>query len=203
MMIPVSLAVEGTLDEKVLRRLLEQIAPDNLQLTVCYVQGGRDRLRQNVPRFNIAARFKPFVILADLEREPCAPTVIKSWLPADAHPNLAFRIVVRKVESWLLADRRACASFLGVSETLLPRQPDDEPDPKLTLVNLARRSRHRHIREDVVPNADSTSQVGKNFVGQLTRFVLMDWDARRASRQSDSLYRAIRALQRFSPTLLS
>lgn len=197
---PVSLAVEGTLDEKVLRRLLDQVASERLEPGICYTQNGRERLKQNTPRFNQAARFQPFVILADLEADDCAPTLIEDWLPAGAHPNLALRIAVRKVESWLLADRRACAGFLGVSERLLPGQPDNEPDPKLALVNLARRSRSRRIRDDVVPVAGSTSSVGRNYVGQLTRFILQDWDARRASQQSDSLRRAITALQHFSPS---
>lgn len=157
---PVSLAVEGTLDEKVLRRLLDQVASERLEPGICYVQNGRERLKQNTPRFNQAARFQPFVILADLERDPCAPTLIQAWLPEGQHPNLTLRIAVRMIESWLLADRQACAKFLGVSEHLLPGQPDDESDPKLVLVNLARRSRARKIREDVVPPDGSTSRVG-------------------------------------------
>ena len=196
---PVSLAVEGTLDEKVLRRFLDQVAGERLEAGICYVQNGRERLKQNTPRFNQAARFQPFVILADLEADNCPPTLVRDWLPAGAHPNLVLRIAVRKVESWLLADRRACADFLGVAGKLVPHQPDQEADPKLALVNLARRSRLRHIRDDVVPVAGSTSRVGRNYVGQLTRFIFQGWDAQRAGQQSDSLRRAINALQHFSP----
>ena len=201
MTIPVSLVVEGSLDEQVLRRALAQVAAGHLQPGTCYIQPGRDRLQRNVPRFNQAARYQPFIVLADLESDECPPALVREWLPGGAHPHLALRIVVRMMESWLLADRQACAQFLGVSATLLPPQPDAELDPKQTLVNLARRSRYRPIREDVAPVAGSTSRVGRNYNGQLTRFVLQHWDARRASAQSPSLERAIRALQRFRPTL--
>jgi len=106
---------------------------------------------------------------------------------------------VRRVESWLLADRQACASFLGVPVAQLPFRPDDEPDPKQTLVNLARRSRWRQIREDLVPAENSTSRIGKNYNGQLTRLIMTAWNAQRANQHSPSIARAIRALQNFTP----
>ncbi len=201
-MTSVSLVVEGLLDEQVLRRLLTQTTEARLVAAVCYVQHGRDRLRENVPRFNQAARVQPFIVLADLERDPCPPALRQAWLPAGAHPNLLLRIAVRMVESWLLADRQACASFLGMPVSRLPFQPDDEPDPKQMLVNLARRSRRRQIREDLVPAENSTSRVGKNYNGQLTRLVMTEWNAQRASQRSPSLARAIRALQNFTPSVI-
>ena len=45
MTLSVSLAVEGPLDEQVLRRALAQVAPGHLQPGTCYIQPGRDRLQ--------------------------------------------------------------------------------------------------------------------------------------------------------------
>ena len=197
----VSLAVEGLLDEKVLRRLIERVAASRFEISACYIKRGRDDLKRGMVHFNQAAKFHPFIILADLERDVCAPSLIKTWLPKGAHSNLSLRIAVRKVESWLLADRYACADFLGVPLNRLPQRADDDEDPKLTIVNLARRSRNRLIRESLVPAEGSTSLVGKNYVGELTQFVLNDWNPTRAETYSDSLARAIRALSNFSPVI--
>lgn len=200
--IPVSLVVEGLLDEQVLRRLIAQTT-QRFEPGVCYGKSGRDYVKRNVLRFNQAARHQPFILLADLESDECPPILVQEWLPDGAHPNLVLRIAVRMVESWLLADRQALAGFLGVSATLaaFPRQPDLETDSKTVLVNLARCSRYRSIQQDLVPAPGSTSRIGKNYVGRLTQFVLQDWQVERARAASPSLERAVCALQRYSPTL--
>lgn len=197
-LVAISLAVEGPLDEQVLRRLIRQAGP-TFAPGPCYGKMGRDDLRINVSRFNLAAPYKPFVILADLERDDCAPELLHEWLPGGAHPNLILRVAVHMVESWLLADRAAFASFLGVSRDLLPVQPDREIDAKLLTVRLARRSRKRMIRADLVPAKQSTSRVGKNYVGRLTEFVQTGWQIEQARQHSPSLDRAVRALERFRP----
>lgn len=197
----VSLAVEGLLDEQILRRLLTQTGRDYLP-TACYGKQGKDHLRQNTPHFNHAAEHTPFVILTDLDNEDCAPSLIDRWLPRGRNHNLILRIAVREVETWLLADRERFARFLGVAESKLPVRPDEVDDPKLLVVNLAHQSRQRAIREDLAPTAGSTSQIGKNYVGQLSQFVSKEWTIDAQTRQhSPSLDRAIIALQQFSPKI--
>ncbi len=196
-LIAASLASEGSLDEQVLRQLIAQSARRIIP-GVCYGKRGRDDLRENLPRFNQAAQHHPFIILADLENGACAPALLREWLPRGANPKLAFRIAVRMVESWLLADCQAFAKFLGVSTALLPDAPDGESNPKARIIELARRSRLREIRQDLVPAPQSTSRVGKNYVGQLSRFALEHWQSKRAAKNSPSLAKAIRALRKFS-----
>ncbi|HZY41445.1 MAG TPA: hypothetical protein VFF59_05530, partial [Anaerolineae bacterium] len=92
--------------------------------------------------------------------------------------------------------------FLGVAESKIPVIPDEVNDPKLLVVNLARQSRKRAIREDLVPTAGSTSQIGKNYVGQLSQFVSKEWTIDDKTRQhSPSLNRATIVLQHFSPRI--
>ena len=160
----VSLAAEGLLDEQVLRRLLTHTGRDYVP-TVCYGKRGKDHLRQNIARFNHAAEYTPYVILTDLDNDDCAPQLIDRWLPQGRHSNLTLRIAVREVEAWLLADRERFARFLGVAESKIPLLPDEVRDPKLLVVNLARQSRKRAVREDLVPVSGGTSQVRKNYVG--------------------------------------
>jgi hypothetical protein len=200
-LIPVSLAVEGDLDEQVLRQLLRQsgkpFAP-----SVCYGRRGKDHLRQNVSRFNHAAQYTPFIILTDLDNEDCPPGLVNRWLPQGRNTNLVLRIAVHEVEAWLMADREHLAEFLGIPIAKVPQQPDDCTDPKLLLVNLARHSRKRNIREDLAPMPESTSKVGKNYTGQLIRFAFSVWRVDGASRRhSPSLDRAMNAVQRFTPVM--
>jgi len=148
--IPVSLAVEGPLDEQVLRQLLRQSGKP-FASGVCYGMRGKDNLRANVARFDYAAAHVTFIILTDLDHEDCPPGLITHWLPQGRNNNLLLRVAVREVESWLLADRKHIAEFLGIPMAKIPQQPDDCDDPKTLLVSLARRSNTRDIREDLVP----------------------------------------------------
>lgn len=196
--IQVSLIAEGPLDEQVLRQLLAQTAP-HLQVGVCYGKRGRDWMDINLNKYNLAARHWPFVALADLERTECPPDLLQAWFPRGKHDNLQARIAVRMIEAWLLADREACAEFLGIAVHHIPQFLDDENHPKQLLVNLARRSRYRAIRDDIVPVPNTTGIVGKNYLGQLGKFVTENWQPERAQIHSYSLQRAIRALQQFHP----
>lgn len=196
--IQVSLIVEGQLDEQVLHKLLAQVAP-HLQAEICYGKRGRDWIDSNMSKYNQAAQQWPFVALADLERAECPPELLRAWFPHGRNNNLQARIAVRMVEAWLLADREACAEFFGIAVHHIPQFPDDENHPKQLLVNLARRSRYRAIRDDIVPVPNTTGIVGKNYLGQLGKFVTENWQPERAQIHSYSLQRAIRALQQFHP----
>jgi len=50
--------------------------------------------------------------------------------------------------------------YLSVSANRVPREPEEVPDPKQALVNIARRSRNRAIRQDMVPREGSGRPVG-------------------------------------------
>lgn len=200
--IQISLIAEGLLDEQVLRQLVAQVAP-RLQAGVCYGKRGREWLRENIYKFNRAAQTWAYVCLADLELEECPPALLQFWLPDGVHENMRTRIAVRMVESWLLADREAISQFLGIAVHHIPQMPDNELNPKQVMVNLARRSRSRTIRDELVPARGSVGTVGKNYRGQLERFVNQVWKAERAQVHSPSLQRAIRSLQQFHPNIPS
>jgi hypothetical protein len=97
----ISGAVEGPVDETVLRRLVE-IAGG--RLGPVYGKNGKNYLRQKINSYNQAARFSRWVVLVDLDHDAeCAPLLRDSWLAKPA-PNMYFRISVRAIEAWLLAD---------------------------------------------------------------------------------------------------
>ena len=160
--VPVNLAVEDAISETVLRRILERI--DNpFAVGSAFSQGGIGYLRRLIRGLNNAAKGVPFLVLADLDQIDCAPTALDDWLPSGAYPNLMLRFAVREVEAWLIADREALATFLGVKQQGVPLDVESITDPKRCLVGIARTSSRSDIRQDIVPRAASTAVVGRNY----------------------------------------
>ena len=141
----------------------------------------------------------PYLILTDLDYNECAPTLIKEWLPETKNPNLIFRIAVREVESWVLADRLGFAKFLGISQNKMPKKPDELSDPKAHLINLARASRKRDLREDIIPKRGSTAKQGPAYNERLVSFVEAAWNPSTARQFSPSLERTLKAIEAFAP----
>ena len=190
----VSGAVEGDLDEIVLRRLAE-----HLEVSVGAVFGkkGKQDLRGKIAGYNEAARFSAWVVLVDLDSEfDCAPSLCTAWLPSPA-AQMYFRVAVREIESWLLADRQRIAAFLGVPERMVPRAVDELQDPKQALIDLAKRSRRRTIREDMVPREGSGASIGPAYTSRMMEFVgeQKRWRPDVAAQGSPSLSRCIKALR--------
>lgn len=197
------IAVEAALDEEVLRRLLRDLRPD-IQVLDRLGLRGWTYLQAKAPGLNQAAASYPCLMLTDLDARPSACGLVHCWLP-QRHGNFVLRVAVRKVESWLLADRGNLAAFLAVPVTKVPPAPEGLPDPKQALVNLARRSRRRSVREAIVPLAGSTAQEGPKYTGCLSEFVRSHWNWQAAcgdmDESSTSLARAVRAIKGFAPTI--
>lgn len=188
----ISAAVEGDVDEAVVRKLLASI---HANIGDVFGKQGKSFLRKRIAGYNYAAQHRPWVILVDLDNDfDCAPSLRSAWLPQPA-PCLCFRVAVREVEAWLLADREEIARFLSVALSKIPSQPESLPDPKTTMVNLAKASRRRDIRQDMVPRPESGRQVGPAYSSRLIESVSNHWQPDRASEQARSLKRAIRCLK--------
>lgn len=192
---PVNVLVEGITDEAVVRRLLEYVG---LTCGTVYGKSGKGPLLQRLPNYNQAARFAPWLVVVDLDQDAeCAPPFVRSVLPNPAG-GMQLRVAVRAIEAWLLADAERLAAFLGIRAVRIPPHPDAELDPKATLINLARRSRRRAMREDIVPREGSGSRVGPGYAGRLIEFVTAtewSWRPDVAAQHSDSLRRCVEALQ--------
>jgi hypothetical protein len=116
--IPVNVAVEDELSEWVVLKLLA-VTNRSYHVGATYRRGGFGYLRRTINGWNAAARGKPFVVLTDLDDAPCPADLIGRWLTSAQNPNLIFRVAVREVEAWLLADFNNLATFLRVKKTLL------------------------------------------------------------------------------------
>jgi len=196
--IPINLVVEDPLSEAILRTILRQ-SGHPYSIGTCFGQGGFGYIKKRIRGFNKAAKGTPFFVLTDLDKNECPAVLLKEWLSEPQHPNLLFRIAVREVESWLLAHRDGLSGFLGVRVASIPEDVDAIDDPKQFLINLARKSRYRPLREDIVPSPRSTASVGPDYNGRLISFVQNHWKASVAMRYSSSLKRAVHAVRNFKP----
>lgn len=182
----ISGAVEGLVDEAVLRRLLQDAGASPGPI---HGRNGKSYLRRHLAGYNSAARVSPWVVLVDLDHEAsCAPELVVLWLSRPA-AHMHLRVAVREVEAWLLADRENLAPFLGVATQRISPTPEMIADPKLTMVDLARQSRRREIREDMVPRPGSGRVVGPAYTSRLIEFVGEFWRPEVAARSADSLRR--------------
>lgn len=188
-------AVEGPVDEAVIRRLAEYVGA---QVGQVYGKNGKDHLRQRIDAYNNAARISPWIVLVDLNHDAeCAPPLRDAWLHQPA-THMCFRVAVREVESWLLADRARLARFLAVPLSRVPTTPEAIEDPKGAVVQLAARSHRRDIREDMVPRPGSGRTVGPAYASRLIEFVSTHWNPEVAARSSDSLRRCLVRLREFA-----
>ena len=194
-LVAISGAVEGLVDEAVLHRLVAHVGATPGPV---HGKNGKAHLRQRLGGYNQAARLAPWVVIVDLDYDAdCAPPFLTTWLPNPAS-GMCFRIVVRKMEAWLLADRERIAHFLSVAVSRVPLNPEAVHDPKRVMVELAAHSRRREIREDMVPRPASGRMVGPAYTSRLIEFVMDTaggWQPEVAARTSDSLDRCLRRLR--------
>ena len=162
----------------------------------CYCRGGYNYIKKNIKGFCLASKGIPFFVLADLDRYDCPASLIFDWLGGEVQQNCLFRIAVREVEAWLLADKKGFAEYVGVSEVILPRNPEAEDNPKHSLIEIVRRSRRREVKGDVIP-VNQYARVGPNYNDRLSEFVAKYWDVNLAMKNSDSLRRAYNKLRGF------
>jgi hypothetical protein len=188
----VTVAVEGKHDEPVARRIIAHLG---LETAAVYIAGGKAPLDAKLGGYNNAAKGAPWLVLRDFDHDaPCASALLTTKLPSPAR-LMRLRFPVRAVESWLLADTERISAFLSVAVGRVPELPDLEAHPKQTLVNLARRSRKRAIREDMVPAEGTSAIVGPGYTSRLIEYASTHWRPAIAARRSPSLARCIAALE--------
>jgi hypothetical protein len=137
-------------------------------------------------------------ILTDLDSADCACSLIRSWFSIPNKNNLIlpsqciFRVAVREIESWIIADHEAWAEFIGIPAENFSTKPDELDDPKRHLLNVIRRKGRKKIHREMLPSG--AAQIGPRYNEILCDFVENAWEPERAAKNSPSLDRAIKAL---------
>lgn len=194
----ISMAVEGIVDQAIASKILRTL---DLPPGPPYVANGKGQLDLDIPRYNAAARHGFWFVLRDLDNDAdCAAALNKDLLPKRAK-NLCLRIPVRAVESWLLGDADSLASFLSVSPKHIPGKPDEVFDPKIAMINLARKSRKRQMRVEMVPAQGTSAKVGPGYTSNLIEFASQKWNPINAAARSPSLNRCLFALSEWREVL--
>lgn len=186
-MTPISIATEDQLSEAIALRLISEVTwPHFVQNKLR--KSGNGYLRSKMGSWYQMAQHQVMLVLTDLDRANCLVEFRDQWL-VDAPPsNLLFRIAVREVESWVLADHVATRALIG-AKGVLPMAPDDLVDPKLSLLKLAM-SAPKEIRLDMVKEVDGGLGQGLGYNARLTALVNSEWSPQRAAERSPSLARA-------------
>ena len=191
----VSGASEGLLDEAVVEVIIRHVGAEPHRF---FGGRGKGSLLKQLGGFNAAALHFPWFVLVDLNSSAhCVAEQRRRWLP-NPSPKMCFRIAIREVEAWLLADRERIAGFLGVPLMRVPHDPELLEDPKQTLVNLARNSSRVAIRSDLVPRPSAGRSEGPAYTSALSQFVRdpsAGWRPGIAAARADSLGRCLTRLE--------
>lgn len=185
------LATEDALSEAVAERLILDTG-GVLCVDVTIPGKGAGNLKKKLPELIGVAYSLPVLLITDLDRVACAPLLISTWKGNRKFPrDLLFRVAVREVESWLMADAEAFANLLKIKSTKIPSAPDTLDDPKRILLELAKKA-PRTVRDELIkaPGAVAAQGIGYNAV--LGQFVRENWSAERAALRSPSLASARR-----------
>ena len=190
--------VEDDLSFRVATSLIKKVfvagyAPQRLHTKKA---GGYGAIKGNLEKYQNLSMKQPVVLVTDLDQYECAPTLIKDWFGRHGQSKfLCFRVAVREIESWLMADRTNFASYLGVSEAKMPREIESENDPKARLISIAKNAR-RNIRDEIVRSSSTGLAQALGYNDALSIFVDSSWNMDAAAVQSNSLRRAIDGLSR-------
>jgi hypothetical protein len=186
---------EDALSKTVGLRLLS-VHPQAQLTELAPLQGGNAVMRKRFGEYCQLARHSPTLILTDLDAASCAPELRGEWVKAGKlreplPQGMAFCIAVREVEAWLLADADSFADFLGVQRAKVTTDPEGIPDPKRHIVQLARTSRKKAVRQGVPPSEGSIAKVGLDYNVFLGEFASVNWRPHIAATNSRSLRRAL------------
>ncbi len=186
-----SLAVEGPTDAEIVRVLL---AKSGLPAPLDTYTVSKPAIVSRLAGYNAAAGHHPWYVQIDLDEDhTCTPSAARSWLPTPAK-WMVLGIPQPEVEAWLLADRKRCATWLGVSVANIPLAPDEIADGKATLLGIVRQHGSRLRRRQLLPTATGGREVGPEYEAELVRFATAHWQPSEAAKRSPSLKRTIERL---------
>lgn len=196
-MIDIYLATEDTLSEAVAKKLILDL-DRSINIEVSIPGRGANGLRSKLATLLRTSRYYPVLMIADLDSAECPPSLISNWMGGmSLTPNFLFRVSVREIESWVLADAISFSEYSGVPIHRITCNPDSLADPKAELMRLVDRHGERQVKRDLLPMRGSGASKGLGYNNSLSFYVANSWSSRRASLNSGSLDRSIRRLEAF------
>ncbi len=189
------LATEDILSEKVAEKLVAKFTDCKVNTKIG--RQGNGYLRSNISSFFQTAYHSKVFLITDLDNNPCPLALIDDWKKTtniSQPPNMLFRVAVREIESWLLADIIGMSNFLGISKDKFDINPEELQKPKKHLIKLAGKSKKRVIKENIVPKKNAIASQGIGYNSALSEFIENYWCPDRARLHSRSLDKCIKKL---------
>jgi len=182
--------VEGPTDEPVINALMRAAGWVNGEFAFTRANG-KGVIDRDIKKYWEAARFIPYVIFRDLDRdEGGCPVAVRSMLSSKTpgeSPDLLIRIVDQCIESWILADRQGVAEFC--ERPIASVRPRDSR-PKDHLLRLFQKAQFK----DAVLREGGKLAFGPAYATHLHHLMTHHWSIERAVAESDSLRRALERL---------
>ncbi len=190
------LATEDELSEFLGEKLIKD-ANTSLNVTLRLRKGGFGYLKSKLPNLCGLSKTQPVIIFTDLDSCECPKILIDSWFKNIERPQgFLFRVVVREIESWVLADHKAFSEYFGISQAKLPPDPDSLLDPKAALLKLVSGSR-REIKDAMIAKKGALAIQGVGYNTILGDFIRTSWSSLRAQERSRSLKKAFSRINEF------
>jgi hypothetical protein len=190
----ITIATEDELSEAVGKRLVADMLPA-FEVHQLLRRGGNGYLRTKCSNFNQMALRHPVLLITDLDNGACASALIDDWFGnLLRNQNMIFRVAVREIESWLLADHQGMQQLLERGANNITPNPDQLPNPKEYLLQRAKRA-PREVKNDLIRSKGALATQGLGYNSRLCMFVREVWEPVQASQRSDSLARAIQRLE--------
>lgn len=191
------IVVEDELSDVIIKKIIEESnTKHNLEIRTIGKRG-KGYIKKRVNEFNNQSNKLYFIILVDLDNDPCAPDLIHSWFKNPFRNNLIFRVAVREVEAWILSDIDGVSQFFNISKDYVYKEvsnPDLINDPKKKFLSIVSRSNRKSLINDVVKKVGSNIYQGGGYNTVLSEFVMNGWSLEKARSKSDSLNRAVLAI---------
>jgi hypothetical protein len=112
-MIPIALATEDELSQAIALRLISELKRPH-HVTHILRRNGFGYLKSKMDSWCRMAEHQIMMVLTDLDQANCLVEFRDQWLAERPLPaGLIFRIAVREVESWVLADHQALRELVG------------------------------------------------------------------------------------------
>lgn len=190
----VTIAGEGRLDLDVAEKLVSYYGGE---VGNRYDRGGKPGVQSKIDGYNNDAKHTnmPWLVLLDLNSDECPPS-LRNKLLNEAAPSMCFRIAVREIESWLMGDAENLASYFGVSRVLVPPEPEKLNDPKESLIQLAKKSNKREIREGIARKGSAQLEPGPRYTALMRKYAHNHWRPEVAAERADSLRRAMACVEK-------
>jgi hypothetical protein len=182
----VTAAVEGAVDEAIAVRLAREF---DMSLCRVFSTRGKPKLLRSLHGYNRAAARSPWWVMVDLDQDGECPAHYAEAILPNPSQHMKLRVVVRAAEAWLLADRTKFARHLRIREGTIPLDPEALDDPKQVVVELAKGSSSRSIREGLTPRPGAGRKVGPGYAASMIEFAERLWNPRAAAERSESLRR--------------